>query len=131
MSGHRTRLALPWGLAGPFSGTDLEVLRGLVWKAILVQEETLNVRDTERFLMELASTSWCSRSASSAIAVVFLESGRPSASTSSMERHGPDAVSVPAAVLEMAAEEYSEITHIISQFKTYCFDVGIILIPKI
>ena len=60
MPAHRTQLALPWGLTAELSSSDLIVLRGLIFKAVLVETDVWDTRDTGRFLRELAAASVCS-----------------------------------------------------------------------
>ena len=60
MPAHRSQLALPWGLTAELTGSDLIVLRGLIFKAVLVETDVLDTRDAGRFIRELAAASTCS-----------------------------------------------------------------------
>lgn len=71
----RTRLALPWGMRTDLrtANSDLIVLRGLIFKAILVESEVLDAQDTGRFLMALAAASGTSFAVATAVASAFLQ----------------------------------------------------------
>ena len=74
----RTRLALPWGMRTDLrtANSDLIVLRGLIFKAILVESEVLDAQDTGRFLMALAAASGTSFAVATAVESAFLQALR-------------------------------------------------------
>ena len=51
------RLALLAGISKPISGIELEVVRILIWKAIVAPLEVLSLEDCECFLKSLSTVS--------------------------------------------------------------------------